>query len=224
MANPPAAGFNIEESDAEAIELADVVMSAMGGRTAWDNTDYIKWNFFGARRHVWNKRDHEVVIKSLRDSVFIRMNISDGTGSVLYDGRELTKADSLDKYLDLGKRWWINDSYWLVMPYKLKDSGVTLKYMGQDTTDAGVLSDKLQLTFQEVGVTPQNKYYVYVDPELKLITQWDYFASFQDSIPRFSTPWTDYKKYGNILLSSGRGGDRALSEIEVGSQLAEVFE
>lgn len=223
-ANPPADGFNIEESDAEAIAIADEVMSAMGGRNSWDATNYLKWNFFNARRHVWNKRDHEVVIESLKDSIIIKMDLEDESGSVIYDGKNLTKADSLDKYLDLGKRWWINDSYWLVMPFKLKDSGVTLKYLGKDSTENGVLSDVLQLTFQDVGVTPQNKYHVYVDPDSRLITQWDYFGNFQDSLPRFSAPWTDYKQYGEILLSSGRGGDRMLTELEVGMQLKKEFE
>ena len=44
------------------------------------------------------------------------------------------------------------------MPYKLKDSGVTLKYKGQDTLETGHPAEKLQLTFEEVGKTPENKY------------------------------------------------------------------
>jgi hypothetical protein len=28
-----------------------------------------------------------------------------------------------------GKNWWINDAYWLVMPWKLQDPGVTLSYV-----------------------------------------------------------------------------------------------
>ena len=39
----------------------------------------------------------------------------------------------------------------------------TLKYIGQDTTQAGVPSEVLQLTFQNVGNTPDNMYQVWVD-------------------------------------------------------------
>ncbi|HHL71578.1 MAG TPA: hypothetical protein ENJ29_03615, partial [Bacteroidetes bacterium] len=46
-ANPPAPGFNLADSDARAIAIADEVMQALGGRRAWDKTRYITWRFFG---------------------------------------------------------------------------------------------------------------------------------------------------------------------------------
>lgn len=46
------------------------------------------------------------------------------------------------------------------MPYKLKDSGVTLKYKGEGQTEEGEPAQVLVLTFKDVGVTPQNKYEV----------------------------------------------------------------
>ena len=36
--NPAAEGFNLQESDPKAIELADACMEAMGGRKNWNNT------------------------------------------------------------------------------------------------------------------------------------------------------------------------------------------
>ncbi len=58
-ANPPAPGFDEAGSDPKAVDLADVVMKAMGGRKAWDNTHLITWNFFGTRRLVWDgQRTH----------------------------------------------------------------------------------------------------------------------------------------------------------------------
>jgi hypothetical protein len=221
--NPAAQGFDVTGSDSEAIALADEVMNALGGRKAWDNTNYIKWNFFNARRHIWNKKDNEVVIEGIRDTFRIQMNINDMTGTVDYNGRNLTKADSLDRYLEKGKSWWINDSYWLVMPYKLKDSGVTLSYLGQDTTQAGIMSEKVELTFKEVGDTPQNKYHVYIDQKSKLVNQWDYFPNYQDTVPRFSTSWDDYQTFGSIKLSGDRGNNRRITEIETGSELAKYF-
>jgi hypothetical protein len=32
---------------------------------------------------------------------------------------------------------WINDAYWLVMPWKLQDPGVTLSYVKTDTLQMG---------------------------------------------------------------------------------------
>ena len=68
--NPPAEGFNLEGSDPEAIEVADQVMEAMGGREAWDNTRHIAWNFFGSRDLVWDKWTGDVRI-DMRNTTFL---------------------------------------------------------------------------------------------------------------------------------------------------------
>lgn len=205
-ANPPAEGFNIVESDTKAMEIADKVMEAQGGRAAWDNTHYVAWTFFGRRTLTWDKWSGWVRIDWADGSQNILVNVHDGQGKVRLKGVEQTQPDTLKKYLDMGKRVWINDSYWLAMPFKLKDSGVTLKYLGDDkTTEDGRKAWLLQLTFQNVGVTPDNKYHVWVDQETKLVSQWAFFKNFNDEKPGFINPWTDYARYGNVQLSGGRG-------------------
>jgi len=212
--NPPAPGFNAQGSDPEAIKIADEVMAAMGGRQAWDQTHFLSWNFFGARQLLWDKFSGNVRVDIPGDSSVFLININDDTGRVLLKGEEVSDPDSLTKYLDRGKSIWINDSYWLVMPFKLKDSGVTLKYLGTDTTQIGRQADVLQLTFENVGKTPQNKYHVFVDQETHLVVQWQFFRNASDVEPAFTTPWEDYRPYGGILLSSSRG-ERQLSDIKV---------
>ena len=83
-----------------------------------------------------------------------------------------------------------------------------------DTTEAGKTADVLQLTFEEVGKTPENKYYVFVDKDSRLVTQWQFFRQASDAEPGFTTPWQDYRNYGAILLSGDRG-QRQLSDIRV---------
>lgn len=213
--NPPAEGFNLEGSDMLATLIADKVMVAMGGRKAWDNSRYLKWNFFGRRSHVWDKTSGDVRIEDPSKELIILMNINTMEGKVRIGEQELTAADSLSEYLERGKKMWINDSYWLVMPYKLKDTGVTLYYLGESTTETGIKSDLIKLTFEDVGVTPENFYDVWVDIDTKLIVQWAYYPSMEYSEPSFITPWTNYKKYGDILLSGDRGGNRQLTDIDV---------
>lgn len=212
--NPPAEGFNAEGSDAIAILLADQVMNAMGGREKWDNTNVIYWNFLGNRTLLWDKQNNRVRVDIPSREVTIALNMDDMTGKVWKSGEELTSPDSLSKYLEQGHRMWINDSYWLVMPFKLKDSGVTLKYLREDTTMVGESADVLGLTFEEVGVTPQNGYEVWVDTDDRLIRQWAFFRDASQDEPNFVLPWTDYKNYDGLLLS-GERGDRDLTEIKV---------
>ncbi len=210
--NPPAEGFDQEGSDLIATLIADKTMIAMGGREAWDNTHYIAWNFFGSRNHIWDKWTGDVRIEDPKNNTTYLMNINTNEGKVQRNGEPV--MDSLDYYLERGKSIWINDSYWLVMPFKLKDSGVTLGYLREDTTLLGAKSDVLSLSFKDVGVTPQNVYNVWVDADTKFVTQWSFYRDSNMTEPGFVTPWADYQQYGEIMLSGDRGKNK-LTDIEV---------
>lgn len=201
--NPAQAGFNHAESDTKAIAIADATMAAMGGRKAWDNTRHITWRFFGNRLHVWDKYtgNHRFENKDLT----VLSNLNTGAGRAWRDGQEITEAEALAEALSSAMGAWINDSYWLVMPYKLKDSGVTLKYVGEMNDPAGAPADVLQLTFQEVGRTPDNKYHVYVNQETGLVSHWMFWRNYNDAESRDLGPWTDWARHGDILIASGHG-------------------
>lgn len=212
--NPAAAGFNAAGSDAAAVALADKVMAAMGGRKAWDQAHYLAWNFFGMRHLIWDKKTGDVRIDFPQEDLTILVNINTLEGKVKKGGAVITHADSLEKYLEKGKNIWINDAYWLFMPFKLKDSGVTLHYLGEDTTQAGSPAEVIALTFDHVGHTPQNKYHVYIDKDSHLVSQWAYFANANQEKPNFVLPWQNYEQYDGILLSGDRG-ERKLTDIKV---------
>jgi hypothetical protein len=200
--NPPATGFNATGSDAKAMELADRTMDAMGGRAAWDATRTIEWTIF-KRTHVWDKWTGDYRMQA--DTTLVIMNINTKQGRVWEKGIEVTDPARRDPILRDGMSIWINDSYWLVMPYKLKDTGVTLGYAGERPTEDGRAADALELTFAGVGDTPENKYLVWVDRETGLVTQWAYFEKAGDTEPKFTRPWTTWTQFGAIKLSTGRG-------------------
>ena len=222
---PPSPGFNLDNSDVEAIALADEVMNAMGGYANWKATRYISWTFLSGRKLLWDKWEGDVRIDIPKyigrmpleeDSVTILLNIHDSIGRASILGEEITDEIQLQELMNTGVSIWINDSYWLVMPFKLKDSGVTLKYLGDRPTaeDSTKIAEVMQLTFEDVGETPDHKYLVYVDKESKLVCQWDFFGKADNELANFNTPWTDYQTYGSIKLSGNRGRAE-LSNIEV---------
>lgn len=218
--NPASEGFDKANSDAKAIEIADAVMESMGGRKAWDDLKVVSWNFFGARTLLWNKESGDVRIQfGESDSNIFITNIFTHQGIIKLDGVEQTEPDSISKYTEMAESVWINDAYWLFMPFKLKDSKTTLKYLDIDTVVGGVYSHVLQLTFNNIGDTPENKYHVYVDTTTMLVNQWAYFGNASDTIPAFTTPWTDYQDYGGLLLAGGRG-KRGITEISVLDSIA----
>ena len=218
--NPHAEGFDLAGSDPEAIRVADQVMEAMGGRAAWDATRFIEWNFFGARKLTWDKLEKRVRIEIPRDSTILLCNYGSLEGKAQVAGEEITHPDSLAKLMQRARSIWINDSYWLVMPFKLKDSGVTLTYVGKDTTQAGEASDVLQLTFKDVGNTPQNKYRVWVSKEEHLVKQWAFYRNAEAEEANFITPWGDYQPHGAVLIGGDRG-ERDMMDIKVYESLGE---
>lgn len=191
-----------QQTDEKAITIANKVVEAMGGMENYNNTRFIKWDF-GKRILFWDKWNGDVRVESPKDSIVILVNINTLQGKV-FEKEALLDKSSAKKWLTKGKNWWINDSYWLVMPWKLQDPGVTLKHIKSEKLENGNIADVLQLTFSEVGVTPDNKYYVYVDQTDNLIKQWAFFKNFEDPEPKFIHPWDNYQKTGNILLSFDR--------------------
>lgn len=68
---------------------------------------------------------------------------------------------------------FINDSYWLLMPLKMQDPGVNLDYDGEVKRD-GETYDVVKMTFDHVGLTPGDTYWVYVNRRTHLVDRWEY--------------------------------------------------
>ncbi|HOX82336.1 MAG TPA: hypothetical protein PLJ60_00345 [Chryseolinea sp.] len=213
--NPSTEGFDLAYSDPAAVELADSVMSAMGGRKNWDKTRFISWNSGDGRNLFWDKELNRVRIESLEDSTTYLLNTKTLEGKVQIKGQTLTIPDSLNKMLSDAKGMWISDSYWLVMPFNLKDNGVTLKYLGEDTLQAGGLCNVLELTYSNTGDKPQNKYEVFVDIKDNLIKQWAYYGNAEKETAEWIKPWDNYQTYGNILLSADRSDGAGPKNVKV---------
>lgn len=208
-------------TDEQSLALAQKVMEAMGGEEIWNNTRHLKWNFFGSRKLWWDKYTGNVRIENLRDSSIFLYNLNTKVGQVKMKDEIFTEADTLKTLLKRAESIWINDSYWLVMPFKLLDEGVNLKYIGKDSTmDGTIATEVVELTFDSVGNTPNNKYLVHIDPKTNFVCEWEYYTNNSDTEPRITTPWADYKSYDGLMLSGNRGR-RELSEIAVYKTLPE---
>ncbi|PQV51790.1 hypothetical protein CLV33_101723 [Jejuia pallidilutea] len=191
------------QSSKKATAIANKVVKAMGGMEHYNNTHFIKWDF-AKRTLFWDKWTGDVRIESPENNLVILVNINTLKGKVFKNNLLVQDETKQNELLVKGKNWWINDSYWLVMPWKLQDPGVTLSHVKTETLNNGHTADVLQLTFNDVGVTPENKYYIYVDQTDNLIKQWEFFPNFNDAEPKFILPWDNYQNTGNILLSFNR--------------------
>ena len=204
----------------KATELIEASEKAMGGREAFNKIRHLNWNFFGARVLTWDKYTGDVRIDFQKENSVYLFNINTPGGKFLKEGVEVTDPTEKAELYKKGREIWINDSYWLIMPWKMKDEGVTTTYLGQKNSPLDELSDVIEMTFAPTaGVTPDNKYLVYLNPETHLVSAWSYFPSQEDAAPRFTMPWLDYIEYEGVLISANRG-ERKLSPVHVYSKLS----
>lgn len=211
------------KSDPQAVELAVKTLRNMGGLRAWNRTHYLAWSWRG-QYHVWDKFENN--FRWEKDTLVVIANLNTREGKAYSKGQDISETEAGKKLIKNMYPVWANNSYWFIMPFKLLDKGVTLKYRGPGQTKAGEQADLVELTFKEVGVTPDNRYLLAIDKKSGLITEWSFFRNYADKKPNFTMAWTDYRTYGKIKLSSGRGEDpkMGMTHIAVPHQVpANVF-
>lgn len=199
-------GAEAPSGDPKAAALAESVLEHMGGQAAWDATRFVRFNFFGFRTHHWDRYTgrHRLEGANREGQTYVVLHdINSREGRAWLDGEELDgekKAESLE----MAYSAWINDTYWLFMPYKLRDPGVTLTLDGEETVD-GVVHDKLKLTFDSVGLTPGDTYWAFVSRESGLMNYWAFHLQGWEAEREPSRwSWEEWQDYGGILLASKR--------------------
>ncbi|TGE15309.1 hypothetical protein [Hymenobacter elongatus] len=202
VAYPAAAGFDQAGSDARALAWADTVMRQMGGYAAWQQTRLLGWDFLDGSYQLWDKQTGD--FRWQKDTLVAVYNLGAKQGKAFSKGQDISASEKGKKLLDRMYPIWVNNSWWLLMPFKLKDSGVTLTYKGAGQLMDGTPAQVLTMTFKNVGVTPDNKYEVYISPTTKLVEEWAYFPKATDAQPAFRRRWTEYRPYNTLLLAADR--------------------
>ena len=207
-----ASGVSAQGFDAKAVAIADQVMTAIGGKAAWDATRYLRFDFaveaegkqVVSRAHTWDKWSGRYRLEGKNkegDPYLVLMNVNTKEGSAWKKGAKLEGADA-KKELEQAYGTWVNDTYWLLMPYKMKDPGVTLALDGEEKTAAGTW-DKVRLTFENVGLTPNDKYWAFVNRSTHLVDRWDFILKGGPG-PAATYEWKGWQKHGKVMLANDR--------------------
>ncbi|MEO8440137.1 MAG: DUF6503 family protein [Spartobacteria bacterium] len=184
----PLLSLSAAEDTESAAQLADAVWKASGGE-AWPKVKTIDFTF------AVEKGGKELVAAEHHWDVAAQID------HVKWQGKDvkvnLANPATTDEEKAAYARW-VNDSYWLLAPLKLKDPGVNLTDEGKKTMDGGERV-VLRVSFGKVGLTPNDQYRLYIDPKTKLISSWDYMPE-----PGKSTnaTWSDYQKSGGLTLAT----------------------
>jgi len=200
------------DSDPKAVAVADHVMKALGGQDEWKKARYLRWDFavdrngktLMTRSHTWDRWTGRYRVEAKNQegqAVVVLMNLRTKEGKAWVDGKPAT-GEALNKLLESGYAWWTNDSYWLLMPYKMQDPGVNLSYVREEGK-GDAACDVVLLTFDGVGLTPKDKYWVHVNRKTGLVDRWDYVLKGEKTDPsRFD--WKGWKMHGDIRLADDR--------------------
>jgi hypothetical protein len=189
--------FDASLSDSKAVDLADRVLKALGGSGAWEGTRYVQFDFVveqdgeeqSRRSHLWDRYESRFI------------DLESRQGRAFHSGDRL-EADQAEPFLTEAYEAWINDTYWLLMPYKMKDPGVRLTYAGE-ATEGGSTFDRVLLSFDGVGLTPGDRYWAYINRESGLMERWSYILEDDPPDgPATAWEWRGWQRRGRLLFSS----------------------
>ena len=138
------------EKGSKADALANKMLAALNPES-YNKTSVITWSFRnGAHNYVWNKKgntckvsweDYEITLDLIKPK---RSKVKKGNVAVSENTEEIIK-----KAQDL----FNNDSFWLVAPYKVFDTGTERRLVKLDDG-----SDALLITYTSGGSTPGDSY------------------------------------------------------------------
>lgn len=192
--------YFMDESLPEGVEgehaeqLADEMLAALN-KPGFDSLEYISFTFKGLHTIKWD--------------------LENDTATVIWSDNEVT--------IDLGKsmndftmlefkayEYFINDTFWLVAPFKVRDDGVVRSFMNVPN-GRGLL-----VTYTKGGVTPGDSYLWILDDRGFPIA-WKLWV---DIIPvgGLKFTWEDWQEYEDVWFSQLHKNtflDLEVSELEV---------
>ena len=197
----------------ELVTVADSVafrvLEASGGERALRSLPHLRFNFGvegrPPRKHLWKPSTGDYRLEYTRnDTDFVVLfNVQTQEGTAFRNGEVSPNSAAL---VERAYGAFINDTYWLMMPTKMLDPGVR-RSLVPDSSSA--THDVLRLTFQDVGLTPGDTYYVWVNKNSGMVDRWHYVLQ---SGSEQACDWESYEELegpeGPVRLSSRKACSR----------------
>jgi hypothetical protein len=206
IASPVAA----EHRDPQALAVSERLVAAMGGRRQLEAARVVRFDFAVVRdgetvaryAHWWDRHAGAYRLDGRdREGVGFRvlLDLETREGEA-WRGGERLQGEPAAELLDTAYRRFINDSYWLLMPWKWLDEGVDLAYRGTRELD-GDTFDVVELTFAAgVGLTSADRYWALVSRRSGHMERWEYLLQQADGSPGEGEPtawaWEDWRDAG----------------------------
>jgi hypothetical protein len=203
------------ESDPKAAAIGKELIAALGGESAWEKARFIRFDFVVTRegkqaarlRHAWDRYTGDYRLEGTDKTgapYTVYFNVNTREGKVLVNGRPV-EGEGRDALLKTAYGRFINDSYWLLAPWKIFDPGVNLAYDGEKPCPGelpgGEACDVLRLTFGEnVGLTPKDVYWMWITRNGRRMVAWQYVLNGAQEPPATAL-WKDWQTFAGMSLS-----------------------
>lgn len=201
------------ETGSKAEVLTDKIQAAINQK-AWDATSAVTFSFMGSHHYIWDKKNNLVQVQWDDKKVLYHTQTLEG---IVYEHNiklnNSEKTDAIKKAND----YFNNDSFWLIAPFKLRDTGTTRSIVMQDNKEA------LMVTYTSGGSTPGDSY-VWIVDENHVPRAWRMWVSIVP-IGSFETSWEDWTTFSNGLkVATKHKGliDLELKNIKTGQSIEEI--
>ncbi|WP_273291501.1 hypothetical protein [Winogradskyella sp.] len=140
---------------AQADALATQMLEALN-EEAYLNTDYLEWTFRGAHHYKWYKTDNTVEVSW--DAITVILDLAHQDNSKVFAGQQEYNGTEKHDYIRKAETYFNNDSFWLVAPYKVFDTGTERRLVKTEDGEKALL-----VTYTSGGSTPGDSYLWHLD-------------------------------------------------------------
>ena len=177
----------------DAERLADEMLMAVN-KPGFDSLTYIEFTFRKTNHYKWDRRNNSVVVKWAEEEVYLDLNRS-------MDTYNLLEVKAYQKF--------INDSFWLIAPFKIRDEGVIRSTVAVEN-GRGLL-----VTYSSGGLTPGDSYLWIIGGDGRP-TAWKLWTS-NIPIGGMELSWSGWIKLNEVWFSTVHDGKFTTVPMEIHS-------
>ncbi len=205
-----AAGVRAADVDPKADAVGKELIASMGGMPAWEKARQFQFDFVVVKdgkpvahfSHAWDRYTGDYRLSGVDKAgapFTVYLNVNTKAGQAMVNGQP-ADAEKQKQLLENAYGRFINDTYWLLAPWKIFDPGVHRSYDGEKPCPGGGTCDVLKLSFDDVGMTPKDVYWLWITRDGRHMVQWQYVLGGASEAPT-TAAWKDWQKMGGLSLS-----------------------